>query len=276
MIKKSFLNKSIIVYVSTLLIIGLSYQVSINLFENNSSFSLNSGLKFVYAQDNNDGNGGGDGDGNGGGDGDGNGGGDGDGNGGGDDGDDGSSPGDGNGDGSENGGDSNTDNDSKGSDETNKKNKSIVKDDNNIAQEILIVGEKETCPTQSENVELSGIINPKDIRLLADFYPCKIADGGITLNIPEIPILKLAVMYIDYNGNNHAGALITPAKIQSINDNQGLFAIELDKEMKGINPITGQSTTLTKINGLALYNNGDKPVVLKPGNIAALTATFTK
>ena len=253
MIKKSFLNKSIIVYVSTLLIIGLSYQVSINLFENNSSFSLSTGLKFVYAQDNIDGNGGG-----------------------GDDGNDGSSPGDDNGDGSENGGDSNTDNDSKGSDETNKKNKSIVKDDNNIAQEILIVGEKETCPTQSENVELSGIINPKDIRLLADFYPCKIADGGITLNIPEIPILKLAVMYIDYNGNNHAGALITPAKIQSINDNQGLFAIELDKEMKGINPITGQSTTLTKINGLALYNNGDKPVVLKPGNIAALTATFTK
>src|SRR5918995_1514339 len=252
MIKKSFLNKSIIVFVSTLLIIGLSYQVSINLFENNSSFSLNSGLKFVYAQDNNDGNGGGDGDGNGGGDGDGNGGGGGDGNGGG------------------------KDNGSGGSDENNKKNKSIVKDDNNIAQEILIVGEKETCPTQSENVELSGIINPKDIRLLADFYPCKIADGGITLNIPEIPILKLAVMYIDYNGNNHAGALITPAKIQSINDNQGLFAIELDKEMKGINPITGQSTTLTKINGLALYNNGDKPVVLKPGNIAALTATFTK
>jgi hypothetical protein len=253
MIKKSLLNKSIIVYVSTLIIIGLSYQVSINLFENNSSFSLSTGLKFVYAQDNIDGNGGG-----------------------GDDGNDGSNPGDDNGDGSENGGDSNTDNDSKGSDETNKKNKSIVKDDNNIAQEILIVGEKETCPTQSENVELSGIINPKDIRLLADFYPCKIADGGITLNIPEIPILKLAVMYIDYNGNNHAGALITPAKIQSINDNQGLFAIELDKEMKGINPITGQSTTLTKINGLALYNNGDKPVVLKPGNIAALTATFTK
>ena len=100
--------------------------------------------------------------------------------------------------------------------------------------------------------------------------------GGVTLNIPEIPILKLAVMYIDYNGNNHAGALITPSKIQSIDKNQGLFAIELDKSMKGINPVTGKSTTLTKINGLALYNNGDKPIVFKPGNIAALTATFTK
>ncbi|MDF2737326.1 MAG: hypothetical protein K0S93_1183, partial [Nitrososphaeraceae archaeon] len=89
-------------------------------------------------------------------------------------------------------------------------------------------------------------------------------------------ILKLAVMYIDYNGNNHAGTLITPLKIQSIDKNQGLFAIELDKSMKGINSVTGKSTTLTKINGLALYNNGDKPIVFKPGNIAALTATFTK
>ena len=84
-------------------------------------------------------------------------------------------------------------------------------------------------------------------------------------------------MYIDYNGNNHAGALITPSKIQSIDKNQGLFAIELDKSMKGINPVTGKSITLTKIiNGLALYNNGDKPIVFKPVKIAALTATFTK
>ncbi len=249
MINKSVLNMEIIVYVGIFLII-------LNLFENNSGFTLSSVVQFVYAQDN--GNGGnGDGDGNGG-DGDGNGG-DGDGNG---------DRGDGDGNGDRGDGD--------GLDNNNKKNKFIVKDDNNIEQEIIVVGEKSTCPTQSESVELSGIINPKGIRLLGDFYPCKIADGGVTLNIPETPILKLAVMYIDYTGNNHEGALITPAKIQSIDKNQGLFAVELNKEMNGINPITGQSTTLTKINGLALYNNGDQSVVFKPGNIAALTATFTK
>jgi hypothetical protein len=96
------------------------------------------------------------------------------------------------------------------------------------------------------------------------------------LNIPENPTVKLAVMYIDYNGNNHAGGLIILSKIQSIGKNQGLYSIELDKNMNGINPITGESITLTKINALALYNNGDKLIVFKPGNIAALTATFTK
>ena len=191
------------------------------------------------------------------------------------DGDDGGNNGPGSGDGDD-GGSNDRDNDRRGNDDSNKKNKFIVKDDNNVEQEIIIVEDKNTCPTQSENIELSGILNPKGIRLLADFYPCKIVDGGITLNMPEIPIIKLAIMYIDYNGNNHAGALITPSKIQSIDKNQGLFSIELDKNMKGIDPITEKSTTLTKINGLALYNNGDKPILFKPGNNAALTATFTK
>jgi hypothetical protein len=276
MMKKILLNLEIIVLVSTLLIMN-SYQVSINHFENNSNFS-NSVLKFAYAQEdsNGDGSDSGPGDGSDSGPGDGSDSGPGDGSD--------SGPGDGSdsgpGDGSDSGpGDLRDDdrkNDRKGSDGNNKKNKSIVKDDDNIEQEIIIIGKKNTCPTQSESVELSGIINPKGIRLIADFYPCKIVDGGVTLNIPENPAIKLAIMYIDYLGNNHAGALITPSKIQSIGENQGLYTIELDKNMKGINPITEKSTILKKINGLALYNNGDKPIVFKPGNIAALTATFTK
>lgn len=83
-------------------------------------------------------------------------------------------------------------------------------------------------------------------------------------------------IYLIVSESNHGGTLINPIKIQNINKNQGLFTIELDDIMKGINPVTGKTTTLTKINGLALYNNGDKPINFNSGNIAALTATFTK
>lgn len=55
-----------------------------------------------------------------------------------------------------------------------------------------------------------------------------------------------------------------------------IYTIELDDAMKAINPVTGQTTTLTKINGLTLYNNGDKPIQFKSGNIAAITAIFSK
>jgi hypothetical protein len=268
MIKKSMLNIGIIVYVSTLLIIGFSHPISTNL-ENNSNFSFISGFKFVYAQNNDFGEG-----------------------------DNKRANNDSNSESNfdpnpdtdenlsdeldDNGEDNNSDleptpdNDQNGQVDNDRDGKVIVKDDDNIEYEIIIVREKNICPTQSESVELNGILNPKGIRLLADFYPCKIVDGGITLYIPENPSIKLAIMYIDYNGNNHAGALITPSKIQSIGENQGLYTIELDKNMKGINPITGEIITLTKINGLALYNNGDIPIIFKPGNVVAITSTFTK
>src|SRR5918994_5494932 len=155
------------------------------------------------------------------------------------------------------------------------KTKVIVKDDSDSEKEIIIVSDP-TCPTQSETVELNGMIDPKGIRLLANFYPCIIQNGGITMNIPESPHLNLAVIYIDNNIDNHAGTLISPSKIQSIDKNQGLFSIELDKKMEGNDPITGELTTLEKINGLALYNSGNEPIEFKEASSVALTATFTK
>ena len=146
----------------------------------------------------------------------------------------------------------------------------------NNNKEIIVVRDKNTCPTQSESVGLTGTISPKGIRLLADFDPCKIKDGSVTLNMPDTQNIKLTVLFMDKTGNKYAGALVNPIKIQNINQNQGLFTIQLDQQMVGLNPITGKSITLTQINGLALYNNGDKPIQFKPGNIAALTATFTK
>ena len=42
------------------------------------------------------------------------------------------------------------------------------------------------------------------------------------------------------------------------------------------NPITEKTNTLTKINGLALYNSGANPINLNAGNMAAVIATFSK
>ncbi len=94
--------------------------------------------------------------------------------------------------------------------------------------------------------------------------------------MPNTQSIKLAAIYIDKNGNEHAGTLIDPVKIQNLNNKQGLYTTELDDKMNGISPVTGKGNTLTKINALALYNAGNTPVQFKGGNTAALTATFTK
>jgi hypothetical protein len=113
-------------------------------------------------------------------------------------------------------------------------------------------------------------MNPKGIRLLADFGPCKIKNGSVTLNIPDTKNIKLAALFMDKASSNNYGILINPTKIQKISSNQALFTIQLDGEM------TGKSNTLTKINGLALYNGGANPINLNAGNMAALTTTFSK
>ena len=138
------------------------------------------------------------------------------------------------------------------------------------------VNDKEICNPINESILLKKKLNPKGIIFLADFDTCQIANGKIMLKIPDNPNLKLAAMYIDKNGNNHEGTLLSPIKIQNIDKKQGLFTLELNEQMKGKNPITGKSNTLTKINGLALYNADDKVIKFKSGNVAELTAIFTK
>ena len=135
---------------------------------------------------------------------------------------------------------------------------------------IIVASDKNTCPKQLETVPLNGKMNPKGIRLLADFGPCKIKNGSVTLNIPDTKNIKLAALFMDKTSSNNYGILINPTKIQKISSNQALFTIQLDEEM------TGKSNTLTKINGLALYNSGANPINLNAGNMAALTATFSK
>ena len=132
-------------------------------------------------------------------------------------------------------------------------NKIKVKDRNivlcrdaGITKQVIVPQNTKTCPTQTENIPLTGTLEPQGLRLIADLDPCMILDGSITLNIPNTEDIKVAVMYLDKTGNNHKGALINPAQIQALTNNQGLFKLDLDQIMQGKDPKTGQITTLTQ------------------------------
>jgi hypothetical protein len=98
----------------------------------------------------------------------------------------------------------------------------------------------------------------------------------VTLNVPNNGNIKLALLFMDKIDNNDAGALVKPVKTQDLNTNQALFSVDLNGNMNGINPISGQSTSISTINGIGLFNDGNEPIQFNTGNTAALTATFTK
>ena len=83
-------------------------------------------------------------------------------------------------------------------------------------------------------------------------------------------------MSIDKKGNDHDGAIVTKQKIQSLSKNTGLYVVNFDDKMTGIDPITGKKKTLDEINGLALYNTATKSLDFKSGNSLALTAVLKK
>ncbi|MGD1839184.1 MAG: hypothetical protein ACPKPY_14135, partial [Nitrososphaeraceae archaeon] len=138
----------------------------------------------------------------------------------------------------------------------------------------VTVKKGDKCPTQSDSIQLKGKIIPKGVIILADYDPCKLKDGSATLNIPNKSNLKFTVLYLDKNGNDHKGAIIDLDKIQNLGTKNGLYKVDLDKSMKGEDPVTGKTVKITKINGLALYNSGKNSIDFNPGNGLALTSVL--
>jgi hypothetical protein len=133
-----------------------------------------------------------------------------------------------------------------------------------------------SCPTQSDSIQLKGKILGKGVIVLADFEPCELRDGRATLNIPTNPNLKFVVLSLDKKGNEHDGITVTKQKIQSLGKDSGLYVINFDDKMIGNDPITGKKKTIDDINGLAIYNTATKSLNFNSGNSLALTAVLKK
>ncbi|HSL13290.1 MAG TPA: hypothetical protein VK882_03455, partial [Nitrososphaeraceae archaeon] len=133
-----------------------------------------------------------------------------------------------------------------------------------------------TCPTQSDSIQLKEKILGKGVIVLADFEPCELRDGRATLNIPNNPNLKFVALSIDKKGNEHDGIIVYKQKIQNLGIDSGLYVVNFDDKMAGNDPVTGKKKTLDDINGLALYNTATKTLNFKSGNSLALTAVLQK
>jgi hypothetical protein len=150
-------------------------------------------------------------------------------------------------------------------------------DDNDDVKVIKKVYKRDnSCPTQSDSIQLKGKILGKGVIVLADFEPCELRDGRATLNIPTHPNLKFIVLSLDKKGNEHDGIIVPKQKIQSLGKDSGLYVVNFDDKMIGNDPITGKKKTIDDINGLAIYNTATKSLNFNSGNSLALTAVLKK
>ncbi|MDR4510762.1 MAG: hypothetical protein MRJ93_03545 [Nitrososphaeraceae archaeon] len=151
-----------------------------------------------------------------------------------------------------------------------------IKDSHSKTVKRVVVKDKNTCPTQSDSIQLKGKLSARGVIVVADFEPCQLKDGRALLNLPNNPGLKFVILSLDKNGNDHQNAIVKLKKIQNLGKYNSLYTVAFDDKMNGFKIASGKPTTLSDINGLALYNISTKSVDFNPGNSLALTAVLKK
>ena len=130
-----------------------------------------------------------------------------------------------------------------------------------------------------ETVRLGkGSIPAGGIRILADLEPFYIIDGSIQFNAPSIARnLKVIVAESTTKSITHA-VILNPTKIMDVGQGESLYHVDLDEEISGRNPWTGDSDKVDRYNNVYLMHigEGQRPISFNDQSQATVTVVFAQ
>jgi hypothetical protein len=164
---------------------------------------------------------------------------------------------------------------------------------NLLANKTNIIQALPNCESLSKSTNITGQLLPNEIRMLAYFGNCHIANGTLTLNIQADPILRLLAGHIDNTTSDMIEVNMTDDSIleqltasqqqqqmqQQSLANIIIYQIPVNNTMTGIDPVTQIQRTVNGVNGLALWNanaNANQSATLDANNTANVTVTFMR
>jgi hypothetical protein len=128
-----------------------------------------------------------------------------------------------------------------------------------------------------ETVRLGkGSIAAGGIRILADLGPFYIIDGHVEFNAPSnARNLKVVAAESDRDSLTHA-VIINPVRIREIRTGEALYQADLDDQISGRNPWTGDSDKVDNYNNVYLMNigRGERPISFNDQSQATITVVF--
>jgi hypothetical protein len=130
-----------------------------------------------------------------------------------------------------------------------------------------------------ETVRLGkGSIPAGGIRILADLEPFYIIDGSIQFNAPSnARNLKVIVAESTTKSVTHA-VILNPTKIMDVGRGESLYHVDLNEEISGRNPWTGDSDKVDRYNNVYLMHigEGQRPISFNDQSQATLTVVFAQ
>jgi hypothetical protein len=121
-----------------------------------------------------------------------------------------------------------------------------------------------------------GSIPAGGIRILADLEPFYIIDGSVQFNAPaNARNLKVIVAESTTKAVTHAVTL-NPTRILDVRPGESLYHVDLDEEISGRNPWTGDSDKVDRYNNVYLMNigEGERPISFNDQSQATITVVF--
>jgi hypothetical protein len=133
------------------------------------------------------------------------------------------------------------------------------------------------CPPQSATVVLGpSPMQNGGARILAALDPCILTDGTVILNLPDEQGIQLVAANIQ-GGQTTQSVVVPMQRIAPITEGQTLYNVDLNGQITGTDPATGNPMTLNgNINALFLRNNGGQDVELSADNSVALNAVLKR
>ncbi|MFZ0204179.1 MAG: hypothetical protein WAL46_10830 [Nitrososphaeraceae archaeon] len=128
-----------------------------------------------------------------------------------------------------------------------------------------------------ETVRLGkGSIAAGGIRILADVDPFFIIDGHVEFNAPtNARDIKVVVAESTRKSITHA-VILNPTKLKDIKTGETLYHVDLNQEISGKNPWTGDSDKVDDYNNVYLMNvgRGKGPISFNDQSQATITLVF--
>jgi len=128
-----------------------------------------------------------------------------------------------------------------------------------------------------ETVRLGkGSIPAGGLRILADVDPFFIIDGHVEFNAPpNARDIKVVVAESTRKSITHA-VILNPTKLQNIRTGEALYHVDLNQEISGKNPWTGDSDKVDDYNNVYLMNigRGKGPISFNDQSQATITIVF--
>ena len=133
------------------------------------------------------------------------------------------------------------------------------------------------CPPQSATVLLGpSTMENGGARILAAFEPCVLTDGSVVLNLPDEEGILLVAANLQA-GQTTQSVVVPMQKIAPITQGQTLYTVDLNEQITGPDPASGDQVTLNgNINALLLINKAGQDIEFNGDNSVALNAILRR